>query len=197
MVSGGFGLAYRGAYDAGTDQMVDGAVIEAGIEENCAAIRADIRRGPQIILGKPHEARRARRVYQSNAGRILANRRFRCLDVNIMQPVAGIEDTLCDDVRGMKPGKPGFARQSEEALAHLRDQCIRRVCTLGEIQEPRIAGKKAVSMPRFICRPWSKTPATSVLKLRGSSSPSCRTICPRVRSALQCCMPALHRRTYR
>src|ERR1700682_4312097 len=105
MVSGGFGLAYRGAYDAGTDQMVDGAVIEAGIEENCAAIRADIRRGPQIVLGKAHEARRARCVYQSNAGRILANRRSCCLDMNIMQPIAWAEDSLCDNVRGMKPGK--------------------------------------------------------------------------------------------
>src|SRR5882762_847483 len=58
-----------------------------------------------------------------------------------MQPIAGIEDSLCDNIRCMKPAKPGFARLSEEDIAHLRDQCIRGVRTLREIQEPRIAGK--------------------------------------------------------
>jgi hypothetical protein len=128
-------------YTVSDDQIVDCIAVEAGIEENRAAIRSDIRRGPQLVLGKAHEARRARRVYQTNTGRFLAHRGFRCFDVNIMQPIAGIEDSLGDNVRRMKPVKPRFGRVSQKNIAHLRDQGIRRVRALCEIQEPRIAGK--------------------------------------------------------
>ena len=48
--------------------------IETGFEQHLAAVGADIRRGPQIIFRRPRDARRARGIYLSDAGRVLADR---------------------------------------------------------------------------------------------------------------------------
>ena len=111
------------------------------LEQNLATVGADIRRRPQVILGTTRNARRTRGIDLADAGRVLTDRCPGGLDMDIVQPVAGGQDALGDDVRSVKPAEPGFAGLRQEYLAQLRHQGVGRFRTPGKVRKARIAGE--------------------------------------------------------